>query len=498
MLDLVAIQHRRHELDRGRMGIPLLSTLHDPIKLGQLRRISHYALIVKFVGVAAIISSPFWLGALFFTSPRDYSYTSSLICVPLIAIACAVAVTHFTQDDLYFRRILMAGLIAHMAASSAFLWVGWFIYGGAADAFHYWTVGLQLADDFHSSGWSAFHPPYWSSNLLNNICGVMSLLIGDALPTLFISFAFVSLWGAYFFYRAFRVAFPEGDRWLFGLLVALLPSILFWSSFVGKDALTQLFIGMTALGFAKLSHKPTPRGVLLCAIGLVGVLLVRAHIAAMLGLGMTFPYVVGKSRGTGGVNRTAKIILIPVLLGGTFFLIKEASSFLGLQGKDASGTIQEANDLTKNSQMGGSAANEGSSLPVRIAEAPFLMFRPFPWEMHGAMPLASSVESAGWLLLCWIRRREIWLTLRRWRDPFVGFILMYSAIFCITFSGAISNFGLLSRQRIMMVPLVLMLMCARQKLPARNKHAQMRRNPWLTPPAPVHRSDRFPSGVGSS
>src|SRR5580700_5046384 len=115
------------------MGIPLLSTLHDPIKLGQLRRISHYALIVKFVGVAMIISSPFWLGSLFFTSPRDYSYTSSLICVPLIAIACAVGVAHFTQNDPYLRRILMVGLIAHMAASSVFLWIGWFMYGGAVD-----------------------------------------------------------------------------------------------------------------------------------------------------------------------------------------------------------------------------------------------------------------------------------------------------------------------------------------------------------------------------
>ncbi len=476
------------------MGISALRTLQDPIKLAQERRISRYALIIKIIGVITVATSPFWLGALFFTSPRDYSYTSSLICVPIETAVCAVLVTHFTQRDPYLRRVLMVALVAHMAASSIFLWVGWFIYGGAADAFHYWTVGLSLAENFHSVGWSAFHPPYWSSNLLNNICGVMSLLIGDALPTLFIFFAFISLWGAYYFYQAFLVAFPDGDRWLFGMLVGLLPSILFWSSFVGKDALAQLFIGMTSYGFAKLTQKPTPKGIFLCAAGLIGVVFVRAHIAAMLGLGITFPFVVGKSRGK-GANRAAKIILIPLLIGGTYFLVKEAGTFLGLKGGDTSSTIQEANDLTKTSQIGGSAINEGSSLPVRIAEAPFLMFRPFPWEMHGIMPLAASVESAGWLLLCWSRRREIWVTLRHWRDPFVGFILMYSAIFCVTFSGAISNFGILLRQRIMMVPLALMLLCARKKFPPKKGMVARRQSPWFMAPVPVRRSERLPSGA---
>ena len=41
---------------------------------------------------------------------------------------------------------------------------------------------------------------------------------------------------------------------------------------------------------------------------------------------------------------------------------------------------------------------------------------------------------------------------------------MYSVAFLITFGGAISNFGILLRQRIMVTPLVLMLICAKQKL----------------------------------
>lgn len=459
-------------------------------KLGSIVR---YALVIKVLAVLEILTCPFWLGILFFSSPKDYSYTSSLICVPLLAIVCAAAVGHVTQNDPYLRRLLLTGLVAHMAAASIFLWISFYIFGGAADAFHYWTVGLQLADDFGVQGWSAFHAPYWSTNLINNICGVSSLLIGDGLPTLFIGFALLSLWGGYFFYRAFTTAFPDGDRWLYGLLAVLTPSLVFWSSFVGKDSLIQLFIGLTCFGFAKLTRRPSPGAVFLCGGGLAGALLVRAHVAAMLGIGMTSSYVIGKPRGRGDL--VAKIVLIPVLAGGTYFLISQADSFLRIKGEGVGSAFAEADTVTKNSQFGGSSFNEGTPLSIRIAESPFLMFRPFPWELQNAMAYAASFEALGWLLLCWIRRREIWSALRHWRDPYVGFLLMYSAVFSVAFGGAISNFGILLRQRIMMVPLALMLLCAKPKLPVRGAARRVHKKQSVVLSALTQRSDHIPTGV---
>lgn len=432
---------------------------------------------IKLAATVSIATSPFWLAALFFTSPQDYSFTSSLICVPLLAITGAVAIAHFTQKDLYLRRLLLTGLVAHMAASSVFLWIGFYVYGGTVDAFHYWTVGLQLAKEFQVVGWGVFHPPYWSTNLIDNICGIAALLIGDALPTLFIAFALASLAGGYLFYRAFTSAFPNGDRWLFGLLVVLMPSMLFWSSFVGKDSPIQYFIALACFGFAKLTQRPSPKGVFLCAAGLTGALLIRAHVAAMLAIAMTFPYAVGRSR-TGRTHRVARIILVPVLLAGTYFLVSQAQSFLysNLNNDDSNSVFQEANNVTRNSQIGGSAFNEGTPLRVRIAESPFLLFRPFPWEMQSAIAIPAEAESVGLVLLCWFRRREIWSTLKHWRDPYVGFLLVYSIIFLITFGGAISNFGILLRQRIMVTPVALMLICARQKPSAEDAETESGKN----------------------
>lgn len=434
-------------------------------------------LVIKLVAAVSIATSPFWLAALFFTSPQDYSFTSSLICVPLLAITGAVAIAHFTQKDLYLRRLLLTGLLAHMAASSVFLWIGFYVYGGTVDAFHYWTVGLQLAKEFQVVGWSVFHAPYWSTNLIDNICGIAALLIGDALPTLFIAFALASLTGGYLFYRAFTSAFPNGDRWLFGLLVVLMPSMLLWSSFVGKDSPIQYFIALACFGFAKLTQRPSPKSVFLCAAGLAGALLIRAHVAAMLAIAMTFPYAVGRSR-TGRTHRVARIILVPVLLAGTYFLVSQAQSFLysNLNNDDSNSVFQEANNVTRNSQIGGSAFNEGTPLRVRIAESPFLLFRPFPWEMNSTIAIPAEAESVGLMLLCWFRRREIWSTLKHWRDPYVGFLLVYSIVFLITFGGAISNFGILLRQRIMVTPVALMLICAKQKPSAEDAETESGKN----------------------
>jgi len=447
------------------MSAPVLRTMRDPLLAIQLRGLNRYGFIIKLVGSASIFTSPFWLGALFFTSPQDYSYASSLICVPLLTIIGTVAVIHFTQGDPYLRRLLMISLMAHMAASSMFLWLGLVVYGGTADAFHYWTVGRALADQFQTGGWSVFHPPYWSTNLINNVSGVAALLIGDALPTLFIAFALIPLAGTYCFYRAFVIVFPDGDRWLFGLLAALSPSLLFWSSFLGKDSPIQYFIALTCLGFAKVTHQAGLQGALLCAVGLSGTLLMRAHVAAILAIAMTLPYLIGKSR-RGSGHKATKLILIPVLLLSTYFLISQAHAFLysNTNSADSTSVFQEADTITKNSHTGGSAFNGGTSLPIRIAEAPVLMFRPFPWEIHNGLALVSAVESMGLLIFCLVQRREIWSMLRDWRNPYVGFLLMYSIVFSITFGATISNFGILARQRIMMTPIVIMLLCGRQRI----------------------------------
>jgi hypothetical protein len=415
-------------------------------------------LLIKLVIFVCVLSSPIWLWALLFSALQDV-YAPSLIFTPLIVMACIAGFMPLWRGRPDLKQLLSAGILARLVATSLYIWIGVFVYDTSVDAFHYWSVGLQRADDFNVVGWGAFQPPFWSTNLINNIAGFVMLATGNTLPGLFVLFALAALWGGYFFYRAMCTAFPDGSTALYGVLALLLPSNLFWSSAIGKDALAQLFIGLTAYGFALTCQRLQTRSLLISALGIGGVLAVRPHIAAMLASAITLPFAIGKAH-TFRKNLAFKIVIIPILVGVSLWVVSQAGEFVGLEAADSQRGIETVNRLTKNTQTGGSAFNTGQSLLVRVAEAPFLMFRPFPWEATGGMAAVAAVEALGLLWFAWKRRRSFLAALRRWREPFITFILMYSLLFSVAFAAATSNFGILVRERIMMVPLLLMLFCA--------------------------------------
>jgi hypothetical protein len=417
-----------------------------------------YRLFARMVALGCILLSPFWLWSLFF-SVIPGTHLPSLIFVPLMVIGCVVAFMPLWQGKPYLKQLLGTGILARLAAASLYIWIGVFVYDTSVDAFHYWSVGMARAEDFSVVGWRAFQPPFSSTNLINNMCGLIMLAAGNTLPGLFVLFALAALWGGYLFYRAFSIAFPEGDHELYAVLAILLPSNLFWSSAIGKDALAQLLIGLTAYGFAKMNARLEPRALLTCALGIAGVLAVRPHIAAMLAVAVTMPFALGKTRG-GWMYRAAKVIFVPLLIFMSLWLVSQASEFVGLETTNSQSGIDTFNHLTQSTQIGGSAFNSGQSLPVRVAESPFLMFRPFPWEVNNMMAASASLEALVLLWFAWKRRRGLMAALLQWRQPFITFILTYSLVFSVAFAAATSNFGILVRERIMMAPLLLMLFCA--------------------------------------
>src|SRR5205085_8205192 len=109
----------------------------------------------------------------------------------------------------------------------------------------------------------------------------------------------------------------------------------------------------------------------------------------------------------------------------------------------------------------GSATGSGGSLAARVLMAPFIFFRPFPWEVHNFGALLAAAEGLFIAIFAWRRRsivgRALW-------DPatrvFAAFATLFALEFAVTFAAAVSNLGLLSRQRIIALPLLLMVLCA--------------------------------------
>ena len=443
------------------MSVVAPTAMYNPARLAEARAWTRYINMARLAGFVAVLCTPFALWALFWSSPQDYPFLSSLLYVPLVIYCCVLLFKRLWRGDRFVKLLFGGGIAARVVAAGAYFWVGLFVYGGNIDALDYWTVGLQRMQQFSEAGWAAFPPPYSSTNVVYNLCGIIMLMTGNALPTLFVIFALAALLGAYFFYRAFCLAFPHGNRGLYGLLVVLLPSILFWSSGVSKDSLTQLFIGISAYGFARVVKNLNFWAILICITGIAGTSVVRPHIGAMLAASILVPFALSLTKGR-LMTTAAKILLLPGLVAGTLFMVSQAGTFVGMEGSEFQSGIATLDRQNKDTKVGGSSFSGGQSLTVRVVEGPLLLFRPFPWEVHNVMSGFSALEGMGLLILFWRKRRECWALVRDWREAYVGFVLLFALLFFIIFGAASSNFGIVSRQRVMLLPIVLMLLCAKR------------------------------------
>ena len=178
---------------------------------------------------------------------------------------------------------------------------------------------------------------------------------------------------------------------------------------------------------------------------------------------MLVPFTVGKAKG-GWFTVAIKVLLVPVLAAGTYFMISQAQTFVGAEGSDFQSSVSRLKAQSQHSDAGGSTFNQGESMSRRIIQGPFLVFRPFPWEAHNAVSAFAALEGAALFFLAWRKRRDAWALMRHWREAYVLFILIFTLEFSVIFSAATSNFGILVRERIMLVPIFLMIFCA--KLPA--------------------------------
>lgn len=216
----------------------------------------------------------------------------------------------------------------------------------------------------------------------------------------------------------------------------------------------MLGAGIATYGFARVHQRVGLQGYALLAAGLAVIMTVRPHMAGILAIAFIFPHVFGANR-TGMSGLALKVVGIPALVALTWLFVSRAETYV--QMGDFSGGQAVAMQVAKNnSGVGGSTY--GSSLSSRLALAPFLLIRPFPFEVHNFQAAFASFEGLGVLVLFLRRRKVLYRTLGRIRsNPFAMFLALYTVEFTIIFAAAITNFGLLNRQRVMLLPFTLML-----------------------------------------
>jgi hypothetical protein len=417
--------------------------------------------ILRIAVILILLTSPVWMLLMFYTPEFDLG--AGIVLLPCLMLLTLGLIYRLSKSNHWERNFLLTGAVFKLVCVGMYNGMVFFIYHGGTDSITYYREGVDWASNLGMLGAEAILHPYWGTPFITMLSGTISYVApSDALVAG--AFALLGLWGQYLAYRAFVIAVPEGNRFDMALLVFLVPSLSFWSASVGKEAMCILGIGICAYGYARASAQANPGGFLISGLGIALAGLARPHIAAMLALAVAGAIAMSTNK-KGIIGVLNKFVGIPLVIAGSIYIVAKAQTFVNAS--DFSSGVTSLNRLSQTSNIGGSGFS--GSLTTRVLFAPFLLFRPFPWEVRSSIMAIASLEGTAMLIVFWRRRRSLFYAIRHWRNPFILFIFMFGLQFIVVFSAAISNFGILTRERIMLLPLALMLVClpAWHRVPAR-------------------------------
>jgi hypothetical protein len=234
-------------------------------------------------------------------------------------------------------------------------------------------------------------------------------------------------------------------RWL-AFLVMLLPSLSFWSSAIGKDAVTFMGAGLAAWAvLAPARRYPA------VAIAFAAFLLARPHMAGI--------FIASYAAGAILLSRTSvmtKVVLMLVLSPIAAVTVMFGLQYAGLGEASGTGDVVEYFNRRQslNDEGGSSVDIAGMSIPLRLFT---YLFRPLFFDAGGLLGLVVSAENLIILLIFLYSIRKIVFgrtTLPRFAN---GFFMLFSVVSWFVLANTTANLGIAIRQKWMFLPMLILL-----------------------------------------
>ena len=361
------------------------------------------------------------------------------------------------EDAHVLPLLLPAAYLAKIVGAGARYLVLQLLYGGVGDSIGYHNAGLDYAATFRDLAipdTSGVRVGFGTIVTRLITGGVYTVYSPETLLGGFIIFSIICFAGQLLFYMAVRDAIPRERRFWLGLGIFFLPTMVFWPSSVGKDALMVFGIGLATFGLSKLYRKLALGPIVLALSGLTMLALIRPHVAALI----VGAFVVGlifnrRSSGKLSLGRAIVSLVLAVgLMGGAAWAL---TTFLRLdlseEGLEELATTAESQTDTGGSSVEGSAVRGPQDLPEATLR---VLFRPLIHEASGAA-LASGVEGTILLLVAVWRLPTLARNFFKLRHkPVLLMSAAYTFGFIIVFSPFL-NLGILARQRSQLMPFLI-------------------------------------------
>ena len=367
------------------------------------------------------------------------------------------------EHNPWLLRILTWSLILHMLAAPAQIFVVDHIYHGIADWTRYDTQGAILAPNFRALNFTlagANVRGIVNDGSLSIFSGVVMAIVGANQLATFLVFSWLAWLGTILFYRAFTVTFPgtlQGHK-RYAYLVFFLPSTIFWTADVSKEATMTVSLGLVAYGCAKVLVR-APGGFRILTFGVLAGFLIRPNELLVVLGGFAVGLMI-RPQGGGArqnpVTRVVGLLFMGLLLGVSVYMTLH---YLKLGG--SSGSVSLSNTTANNQGTGSGFGSSGltySSNPARWPiDAYTVLFDPLPFNAHGTGEYAAALENLLLVGIVVASFRQLRMLVRTsFARSYVMMCLVYSIGFIYAFA-ALGNLGLIYRERVMLLPFLMVL-----------------------------------------
>lgn len=305
-----------------------------------------------------------------------------------------------------------------------------------------------------------------------------------------VSFGMIGLVGVYIFYRSVVAFLQQEKLWLL-YFFALFPSILFWSSILGKEPLILLFIAIYCYGVIKLVRTGSFVYIFCALLGIFLVSFFRSWMGPILILPMFISTLTVTMK-----NRKIKIAAIIVLFLASLFFISQPLVHFNI--KSSEDLTTQANVKYDNFARGGSSIRvdkiESIAMPskeksVRVDKIESIampnkeksedtdrikfnslrqmilyipqgiftvLFRPLPGEVYNVFGFLAGIEDSFLLILFALAMKRL-----RWRellDSINIWAILLILIWACVYAFVGFNLGTVCRYRLQILPVFLGLL----------------------------------------
>jgi hypothetical protein len=387
--------------------------------------------------------------------------TLKLVMMAAVGVAVTTLLVRLVrrEPDPVIARLIVFGFVAKIAGTFAFQFVFAEMYGGRGDTNRYFRVGSELAPLIRS-GTLPEQASEVGTPFMEFLAGALFAVTGSNRLVGNFVFSMLGFAGMYLLLQAYRLAVPGGNHRRYACLILLLPTLIFWSSTLGKEAWMTFTLGVAGFGGARLLRRER-FGYALTAAGLVGMYMIRPHIAALFAVSLACAYLLRFRDPTVRRGAAAWLLGLAVMSIGVGYITSNYAEELRRdESVEGSATEQVFAATTRSTSQGESqfesrqVRGPGDFLYASVS----VPFRPFPYEAHNPQALITSLEGVLLMGLVLLAIPRLWrLPFSALRTPYIALSTVYVIGFIIAFSN-VANFGLLTRQRVQLIPFLLVLL----------------------------------------